>query len=142
MLQLLKHHCSVFEGMMLFSDVCVPQYQAVIEQVPGKLSISCFRKASLGNVLLHRCVGDQAGLGHVLIWAAIGAYTSQTFQAKQAKIHLEALSVWVACLTEHTRSHHLMNQGWEAKFIPAEDLAGKGWYVLKEEGRQLVSPRD
>lgn len=40
----------MFEGMMLFSDVCVPQYQAVIEQVPGKLGISCFRKASLENV--------------------------------------------------------------------------------------------
>lgn len=32
-----------------------------------------------------------------------------------------------------------MNRGWEAKFIPAEDLAGKGLYVLKEEERKEVS---
>lgn len=67
MLQLLKHYCFVFEGMMLFSDVYVPQYQVVIEQVPGKLDISYFRKACLGHVLFHRCIGEQVGLGHVLL---------------------------------------------------------------------------
>lgn len=76
---------SVFEGMMLFSDVCVPQYLAVIGQEPGKLGISCFGKASLGNVLLHRCAGEQAGLGHVLIRMATGALhiTNLSSQASQ-----------------------------------------------------------
>lgn len=67
MLQLLKHYCSMFKGMMLFSDVYVLQYQAVIEQVPGKLGISYFSTACLGHVLFHRYIGEQAGLGHVLL---------------------------------------------------------------------------
>lgn len=50
MLQLLKHHCCVFEGMMLFSDVCVPQYQAVIEQAPGKLGICFFGECVFAQV--------------------------------------------------------------------------------------------
>ena len=57
----------MFEGMMLFSDVYVPQYQAVIEQVPGKLGISSLRKACLGHALFHRYIGEQVGLGHVLL---------------------------------------------------------------------------
>lgn len=67
MLQLLKHYCSVFEGMMLFNDVYALQYQAVIEQAPGKLVISYFRKASSRNELFHRYIGEQAGPGLVLL---------------------------------------------------------------------------
>lgn len=36
MLQLVKYYSSVFEGIILFSEVYVPQYQVVIKQVPGK----------------------------------------------------------------------------------------------------------
>lgn len=54
MLQLLKHYCSVFEGIILFSDVYVPQYQVAIEQVPEKVGISYFRKAVLEHTLFHR----------------------------------------------------------------------------------------
>lgn len=67
MLQLVKHHCSMFEGMLLFGDVYVPQYQAGTDQVPGKLASSCCRKAALRKMLLHRNIGEQMGLGHVLL---------------------------------------------------------------------------
>lgn len=83
MLQLLKHYCSVFEGMMLFSDVYVPQYQAVIEQMPGKLGISYFRKACLEHALFHGYIGEEPGLGHVLLWIA-------TEGLHKPNIHLQA----------------------------------------------------
>lgn len=69
-LQLLKHYCSMFEGIMLCSDVYVLQYQAVIEQVPGKLDIFYFRQTSLRNTLFHKYIDEQAWLGHVPLWIA------------------------------------------------------------------------